>query len=110
MLPEYTSYQLRTVEKLKNIFMEVFLLSKEKEQEDPKNTKRKLPGEDRSTLGIVFWGAGGIVALAAVIAVLFPETVETASYSIYDTIARNFNWLFLIDRKSTRLNSSHVSI
>ena len=71
-------------------------MSKEKEQEDPKNTKRKLPGEDRSTLGIVFWGAGGIVALAAVIAVLFPETVETASYSIYDTIARNFNWLFLI--------------
>ncbi|WP_231634303.1 BCCT family transporter [Salinicoccus sp. YB14-2] len=71
-------------------------MSKETEQEDPKNTKRRLPGEDSTKLGTVFWGAGGVIAIAALMAMFFPEAVENASYSIYDTIARNFNWLFLI--------------
>lgn len=77
--------------------MEVFLMSKGNDQENTKDpANRKPPAGDGNKLGTVFWGAGGVIAFAALMAILFPETVENASYEIYDTIARNFNWLFLI--------------
>lgn len=76
--------------------MEVFRVSKGKGQDEAKNDREILPGEQGSKLGTVFWGAGGVIAIAALLAIIFPETVENASYGIYDTIARNFNWLFLI--------------
>lgn len=63
---------------------------------DEKKTDKKLPGREKSKLGTVFWGGAGVIFIAAMMAVIFPATVEEISYDIYYTISQYFNWFFLL--------------
>ncbi|MFD2830656.1 BCCT family transporter [Corticicoccus populi] len=68
------------------------MATKEKKDENAP----KGDGRGNMKLGTVFWGAGGVIFIAALFAMIFPATVETISYDIYDTISNYFNWFFLL--------------
>jgi glycine betaine transporter len=70
--------------------------NKKEQNSDKADSNDNQPKKKKIKLGVVFWGAAGIIFIAALIAIIFPEAVETTSYDIYYTISQYFNWFFLL--------------
>src|SRR5699024_10304917 len=59
---------------------------------------------------VVFFVTAPLIVAFSSWGIASPESVSTASAAAYDWAMNNAAWLLNLDRKSTRLNSSHVSI